>query len=90
MKSLNQYIIESIQNDKKIKDAINELQELASKKKLRVKFRDRKTASGDFCIFIYSDRKKSYEVGFDGDWRSKEYNFDNCVQQAKDWIENYK
>lgn len=89
MKSLSQYINESLQLDK-IKDTINELQDLASKKKLTVKFRNRKMNSGDFCIFIYSDRKKSYEVGFDGYWDSKDNNFDSCVQQAKDWIENYK
>lgn len=90
MKSLKEYI-----NEAKLPEGVEEkikgLEEEAAKKNLTIKFRNRKTNTGDFCIFIYSEKQRRYEVGFDGDWKdTSEFSFDNCLKDAYEWIENYK
>ena len=68
---------------------ISELKQYAKAHGLDVRFRDHKTDQGDFCIFIY-DRdnfRKSYAVGFDGDWQSKAVPFDKCLKSAYRWID---
>ena len=67
---------------------INELKEHAKKHGLTVRFRDHKTDQGDFCIFIYDPNfRKSYAVGYDGDWQSKAVSFEKCLKSAYNWIE---
>ena len=91
MKSIIEHINESYVDKNNVKKAIDELKAEAEKKNLKVVFRNRKTNQGDFCIFIYSDRQKSYHVGFDGDWNTKyENNFNKCLADAKKWIGDFK
>lgn len=67
---------------------INELKEHAKKHGLTVRFRDHKTDQGDFCIFIYDPNfRKSYAVGYDGDWQSKAVSFEKCLKSAYNWTE---
>lgn len=68
---------------------INELKAVAKANGLKVRFRDHKTNQGDFCIFIYDKTfRKTYAVGFDGDWKSDTTDFEFCLRQAYNWIEN--
>lgn len=76
-----------------IEQTINELKDAARKAGLEIKFRNRETLAGDFCIFIYDRnfRKNTYAVGFDGSWdadKQSPTHFDNCVKAAYGWIEN--
>lgn len=89
MKSLCDFILNEGQATPEVKEKIEELKNLAKEKDLTIKFRDRKTNQGDFCIFIYHPDRRQYLVGFDGDWKSKEFNFDNCYNQAVNWIETF-
>lgn len=93
MKSLAEFVKESQINEggstPEVKEKIKELEELAKKKDLTIKFQDRKTNMGDFCIFIYHPEKRQYLVGFDGDWESKGFGFDNCYDEAVNWIETF-
>jgi hypothetical protein len=67
---------------------INELKAKAKSNGLEVRFRDHKTNMGDFCIFIYDKSiRKSYMVGYDGNWKSDTTDFDFCLRQAYRWIE---
>lgn len=68
---------------------INALKEYAKVHGLDVRFRDHKTDQGDFCIFIYDRQnfRKSYAVGYDGDWQSKAVSFDKCLKSAYRWID---
>jgi hypothetical protein len=70
---------------------INKLKAVAKVNGLEVRFSNHKTNMGDFCIFIYDKSvRKSYMVGYDGDWNSdstKIGNFDNCLKCAYRWIE---
>ena len=67
---------------------INELKAKAKANGLEVRFRDHKTNQGDFCIFIYDKSiRKSYMVGYDGNWKSDTPNFESCLRQAYRWIE---
>lgn len=71
---------------------IKELEKYAKEKGYdKVVFRDRKTNSGDFTIFLYNKKivEKRYCVGFDGEWKG-EFNFDYCLDQAYKYIDNYK
>jgi hypothetical protein len=73
------------------KECIDYLADLGSDKNLTIKFRNRKTNQGDFCIFIYDKSKQpNYLVGYDG-YFDDEYviNFEVCFYQAKEYIENY-
>lgn len=89
MKSLKEYILNESQRPNDVDAKIKELEELAKSKDLTIKFRDRKTNQGDFCIFIYHPDRRQYLVGFDGDWNSKGFNFDNCYEEAVNWIETF-
>lgn len=89
MKSLQDYIFNEAQATPDVKEKIKELKELAKKKNLTIKFRDKKTNEGDFCIFIYHPDKRRYLVGFDGDWESTNFNFDYCYDEAVNWIEKF-
>ena len=58
MKSIQQFLIEKLKISKRPQfdfdkpiDCINELNDIAQEKGLTVKFRNRKTNQGDFCIF---------------------------------------
>ena len=75
-----------------IQKKINELQNLASSKNLTIKFRNRKTNYGDFCIFIYGPTQKRYLVGFDGYYNTAdcEFTFDYCFEQAKKYINEFE
>lgn len=67
---------------------INELKAVAETHGLKVRFHDHNTNMGDFCIFIYDKSvRKSYMVGFDGNWDSKTLPFDVCLKSAYNWIE---
>ena len=67
---------------------IHELKAVAEVHGLKVRFHDHKTNMGDFCIFIYDKNvRKSYMVGFDGNWNSKVVPFDVCLKSAYNWIE---
>ena len=69
---------------------INKLKAVAKENGLEVRFHDHKTNMGDFCIFIYDKSvRKSYMVGFDGDWNSKnkKLTFNVCLRSAYNWIE---
>ena len=72
-----------------MKTTINNLRTLAKSKNLSIRFRNKKTNEGDFCIFIYGPTQKRYLVGFDGDYNSTNFSFEKCVEQAKNYIENY-
>lgn len=75
-------------NKHEIEKQIRELKDYAKSKGLSVRFRNRKTDQGDFCIFIYDKNfRKSYAVGFDGSWDDPVY-FDQCLSMAYDWIAN--
>ena len=67
---------------------INKLKAVAKDNGLEVRFHDHKTNMGDFCIFIYDKSvRKSYMVGFDGNWGSKTLPFNVCLRSAYKWIE---
>lgn len=67
---------------------INKLKRVAKENGLEVRFRNHTTNMGDFCIFIYDKSvRKSYMVGFDGDWDSKVVPFNVCLRLAYKWIE---
>ena len=67
---------------------ISELKQYAKAHGLDVRFRDHKTDQGVFCIFIYDPNfRKSYAVGYDGDWQSKAVSFEKCLKSAYNWIE---
>lgn len=72
-----------------IDEQINKLEQYAKQHGLKIRFRNRKTDQGDFCIFIYDqvNFRKSYAVGFDGDWDSKCVPFDKCLKSAYNWID---
>lgn len=71
-----------------VKEEISKLKEVAKSNGLEVRFHDHKTNMGDFCIFIYDKSvRKSYMVGFDGDWKSDTTDFGFCLRQAYNWIE---
>lgn len=68
---------------------IKKLKETAKKNGLEVRFHDHKTNMGDFCIFIYDKSvRKSYIVGYDGNWNSEVVPFNVCLRSAYHWIEN--
>ncbi len=72
-----------------IDEHVSELRKVAKEHGLEIRFRNTKTAQGDFCIYIY-DRKNfrnSYAVGYDGSWNSKAVNFEKCLAAAYKWIE---
>lgn len=74
-----------------IQKKINDLQTLASSKNLTVKFRNRKTNCGDFCIFIYGPTQKRYLVGFDGYYNTDyKFTFEYCYEQAKKYINEFE
>lgn len=67
---------------------INKLKDIAKENGLEVRFRNHTTNMGDFCIFIYDKSvRKSYMVGFDGNWDSKVVPFNVCLHSAYNWIE---
>jgi len=67
---------------------INKLKAVAKENGLEVRFRNHTTNMGDFCIFIYDKSvRKSYMVGFDGNWNSKKLTFNACLRSAYHWIE---
>ena len=67
---------------------INKLKAVAKENGLEVRFRNHTTNMGDFCIFIYDKSvRKSYMVGFDGNWNSKKLTFNVCLRSAYSWIE---
>lgn len=67
---------------------INKLKTIAKENGLEVRFRNHTTNMGDFCIFIYDKSvRKSYMVGFDGNWNSKKLIFNVCLRSAYKWIE---
>lgn len=67
---------------------INKLKAVAKENGLEVRFRNHTTNAGDFCIFIYDKSvRKSYMVGFDGNWNSKKLTFNVCLRSAYKWIE---
>ena len=67
---------------------INKLKAVAKENGLEVRFRNHTTNMGDFCIFIYDKSvRKSYMVGFDGNWDSKVVPFNVCLRSAYKWIE---
>lgn len=78
-------------------EAIENLQEIAKDYGYKIKFRNRKMDTGDFCIFIYDANKpgSSYLTGFDGDWDAKENTqydntFNKCYLQSIKWMEDNK
>ncbi len=76
-----------------VDEQIKELKALAAEHGYKIRYRNHPTASGDFTIFIYTPvRKNMYTIGFDGYWGAKKEspcNFDNCVKQAKHFIERF-
>lgn len=71
-----------------IDNKISELRRKAAEQGLSIRFRNTKTAQGDFCIFIKDPTyRPGYAVGFDGDWQSKGVSFDQCLASAYHWIE---
>ena len=67
---------------------IEKLRNVAKSNGLGIRFRGHKTNMGDFCIFIYDKSvRKSYMVGYDGNWDSKTLPFDVCLRSAYHWIE---
>jgi hypothetical protein len=71
-----------------IEAKIKELKAAAKANGLDVRFRNHRTEQGDFCIFIYDKTfRKTYAVGFDGNWKSDTTDFDFCLRQAYRWIE---
>jgi hypothetical protein len=67
---------------------INKLRAVAKENGLEVRFCNHTTNMGDFCIFIYDKSvRKSYMVGFDGNWNSKVVPFNVCLHSAYNWIE---
>jgi hypothetical protein len=67
---------------------INKLKVVAKENGLEVRFRNHTANMGDFCIFIYDKSvRKSYMVGFDGNWNSKKLTFNVCLRSAYKWIE---
>jgi hypothetical protein len=67
---------------------INKLKAVAKENGLEIRFRNHTTNMGDFCIFIYDKSvRKSYMVGFDGNWNSKKLTFNVCLRSAYNWIE---
>lgn len=100
MKSIQQFLIEKLKISKRPQrefdfnkpiDCINELNDIAQEKGLIVKFRNRKTNQGDFCIFIYDKSKQSrYLIGYDGYYKKyPEYSFEKCFKMALDYIDKY-
>ena len=68
---------------------INKLKKVAKENGLEIRFRNHTTNMGDFCIFIYDKSvRKSYMVGFDGNWYSEIVPFNVCLRSAYKWIEN--
>ena len=81
---------------KNYQEVVNEIKEFAKNNDLNVSFRfaNYSRNSGDFTFFIYDKKKqKRYLVGYDGNWKSKEDDFDsfkNCALDTIKYIENYK
>lgn len=70
---------------------IKELNKYADKKDLKIMIRNYHTNTGDFCIFVYDKLKNGrYLVGYDGDWDSKNCNFQSCYEQSKKFIDEFK
>lgn len=97
MKDIVTKIYESSQADKfDAKNKIAKLEKYAKEHGYdKIVFRDRTTNQGDFCIFLYNKKiqPKRYCVGFDGEWTAKsdtQWNFDNCIQAAYEYIDSYK
>ena len=68
---------------------LKEIRDLAKSKGMSVVMR-KGSYPNDFTIFIYDKRvKKSYLIGFDGNRDSKEFNLENCCNDAKNYILNY-
>ena len=68
---------------------IEKLKQAAKAQGLQVRFRDHKTDQGDFCIFIYdrANFRKSYAVGYDGDWEGAGVGFEKCLKSAYNWLQ---
>ena len=53
-------------NSNYVKKSVENLREYATRKGLKVVFRNHPTNTGDFCFFIYKMSGGSYLVGYDG------------------------
>lgn len=75
-----------------IKEVINELNNYAAEKELKVVLRNYSTSAGDFCMFVYDKSKYAspYLVGYDGDWDSHDRSFQYCYEQVKKFIDHFK
>lgn len=74
-----------------IKEVIVRLNEYAAEKDLKIIFRNYKTITGDFCMFVYDKHKNGpYLVGYDGDWEPPGKSFQYCYEQAKNFIDHFK
>lgn len=72
-----------------IYNQISELRKVAKEHGLEIRFRNTKTDQGDFCIYIYDKTfRKSYAVGYDGDWDGNYIDFESCLKSAYNWIKN--
>lgn len=73
-----------------VKKTIDDLKVFVKVNNYRIVFRNHKTNCGDFCIFIYKNKKGDrYLVGYDGDWDAKPNeitSFENCVTSAYNYI----
>jgi hypothetical protein len=74
---------------KNIVISIDALKAYAKEHGLTVRFRDKKTDQGDFCIFIYDKNfRESYAVGYDGTYNSQYgCTLDDCIKSAYKWID---
>lgn len=68
---------------------IDLLRQLARTRCLRIRFRNTRTHAGDFGIYIYRPDQTRYVVCYDGYYNSSSewLRFDNCVRQARKFIE---
>ena len=97
MKNLKEFILEKFKinsnnassqnieyNKDNYKEALELLNDEAEKHNCRIKFKNHPNGNtGDFTIFIYKAKSRTYDVGFDGDWDE----FDQCYHQSLDWLE---
>lgn len=67
---------------------LENISKLADNRNLNIKVRAK---DNSFTIFVYDKSiKSSYMVGFDGNFNSNELNFEYCLEQTRQWIEEYK
>ncbi len=74
------------------KKVLDELNELANDKDLRITLRLTPNNTGDFTFFVYDKLKPKsrYLVGYDGDWDSIGPSFQRCYELTQNFIEHFK